>query len=111
MTPEMMTAQAYLQEINQVFSSQAFMTGIEKEKREQVGTTIFKYVEKLVGEQLAPKITGMLIDLPLAELNYSVSTYQLLQAKVHSAYSLLMQTRAAPSAPSAPKPEATAAVQ
>lgn len=36
--------------------------------KQQVGTVIFDFVVKNVGEQLAPKITGMLIDLPLADI-------------------------------------------
>jgi hypothetical protein len=40
--------------------------------KEIIGNTIYKHVEKLVGESKAPKITGMLIDLPEIELNYSI---------------------------------------
>lgn len=29
----------------------------------QIGEMIYEYVEAIVGEELAPKITGMLIDL------------------------------------------------
>ena len=44
-----------------------------QQKKDMVGNTIYKHVEKLVGDQRAPKITGMLIDLPESELNYSIS--------------------------------------
>lgn len=40
-----------------------------------VGNTIYKHVEKIVGDKLAPKITGMLIDLPEVELNYSIAQW------------------------------------
>lgn len=33
--------------------------------KQTVGSTIFEFVTKLVGPQFAPKITGMLIDLPI----------------------------------------------
>ena len=33
--------------------------------REQVGTVLYEYVTQLAGEEKAPKITGMLIDLPI----------------------------------------------
>lgn len=33
--------------------------------KEQVGNTIYEYITELVGQQKAPKITGMLINLPL----------------------------------------------
>jgi len=35
--------------------------------KQQVGNAIFDFVTKLKGAALAPKITGMLIDLPLEE--------------------------------------------
>lgn len=35
----------------------------------QVGEIIYEYVEKIAGESKAPKITGMLIDLPLEEIH------------------------------------------
>jgi hypothetical protein len=34
----------------------------------QVGEFIYEYVEQLAGEEKAPKITGMLIDLPIADI-------------------------------------------
>jgi hypothetical protein len=36
--------------------------------REQVGTVLYEFVGQLVGSEKAPKITGMLIDLPIAEV-------------------------------------------
>ena len=56
-----------------MFVSPEFKNGDRKEKKEIVGNTIYKHVEKIVGDQKAPKITGMLIDLPETELNFSVS--------------------------------------
>jgi len=44
-----------------------------------VGTSIFRQVTAMVGDELSPKITGMIIDLPIADLNFSVSTYETLQ--------------------------------
>ncbi len=43
-----------------------------------VGSYIFPYVTQMVGEEASPKVTGMIIDLPLADLNYSVSTFETL---------------------------------
>jgi hypothetical protein len=34
----------------------------------QVGEFIYEYVETLIGEEKAPKITGMLIDLPVTDI-------------------------------------------
>ena len=60
-----------------------------KEKKDIVGNTIYKHVEKIVGESKAPKITGMLIDLPEAELNFSVSKWANFEQKVMSAFQLI----------------------
>lgn len=46
----------------------------------------------LVGQEFSPKITGMIIDLPIADLNYSVSTLETLHLKVKSAVQLLVDT-------------------
>lgn len=72
-----------------MFMSQEFKNSKKKEKKELVGNTIYKHVEKLVGEMKAPKITGMLIDLPDAELNYSISQWISFEQKVMSAFQLI----------------------
>jgi len=46
-------------------------------------------VEKLAGEDKAPKITGMLIDLPLDECKAYLTDYTKLEEKVREANSLL----------------------
>jgi hypothetical protein len=43
-----------------------------------IGTHIFRYVTSMVTSEFSPKITGMIIDLPLGDLNYSVSTLETL---------------------------------
>jgi hypothetical protein len=43
-----------------------------------VGTFIFPHVIQMVGDEISPKVTGMIIDLPLADLNYSVSSFDTL---------------------------------
>jgi len=58
-----------------MFVSAEFKNADLREKKEIVGNTIYKHVEKIAGEMKAPKITGMLIDLPEIELNYSVSQW------------------------------------
>jgi len=41
----------------------------------QVGEVIYEFVEKIAGEEKAPKITGMLIDLPIEEIRGYLSDY------------------------------------
>lgn len=68
------------------------MTSVEQSKKQMVGTHIFRYVTNFVTAEYSPKITGMIIDLPIADLNYSVSTLETLHIKVKSAVDLLIDT-------------------
>ena len=57
--------------------------------KQQVGEVIYEYVEKISNENLAPKITGMLIDLPLEDIRAYLGNYSILEEKVKQAESLL----------------------
>ena len=93
----------YHEEIQSMFCSQEFKNAPSSQKKEIVGNTIYKHVDKLVGEQRAPKITGMLIDLPESELNFSISQWVNFEQKVMSALNLINKSdRNANSAPQAP---------
>ena len=48
----------------------------------QVGDCIYEYVEKIAGEALAPKITGMLIEMPIPEIQGYFTDYNELIAIV-----------------------------
>ena len=74
----------------QMFTSSKFIQGSEREKKHMIGTLIFKYVTHMVTIDFSPKITGMIIDLPIAELNYSVSTMETLKVRVKDAVTLLV---------------------
>jgi hypothetical protein len=54
-----------------------------------VGEFIYEYVEKFVGEQRAPKITGMLIDLPIEEIKGYLYDFAKLYQKIGDAVNLL----------------------
>lgn len=81
---------AYTQEIYQMFQSQDFAQATAEVRKEIVGTAIYKHVSSMVGEEHAPKVTGMIIDLDPVELNMSIQAYADLQAKVNSAMQLLL---------------------
>jgi Poly-adenylate binding protein, unique domain len=59
-----------------------------------VGEFIYEFVEKFVGEDKAPKITGMLIDLPLEEIKGYLFDFFKLQFKIQEAMHLLTQINA-----------------
>jgi len=85
--------QGYINEVMRLFSDEKFMKATETQKKHMVGSYIFPHVSQMVGDEISPKVTGMIIDLPLADLNYSVSTFETLQAKVRSAVQLLIDTK------------------
>ena len=61
-----------------------------------VGEFIYEYVEKFVGEELAPKITGMLIDLPIEEIKSFLYDFFKLQQKIFEARQILVNTAGMP---------------
>jgi hypothetical protein len=85
--------QGYANEVMKLFSEEKFMKSTETQKKHMVGSFIFPHVGQMVGDEISPKVTGMIIDLPLGDLNYSVSSFDTLQAKVRSAVQLLIDTK------------------
>ena len=57
----------------------------------QVGEVIYEFVEKISDENLAPKITGMLIDLPIEDIKSYLANFNILEEKVKQAESLLRE--------------------
>ena len=60
-----------------------------KDVKDLVGNAIYQFVVTLAGEQHAPKITGMLIDLPLDEIRDYLKDFQKFEKKVQQARTLL----------------------
>ena len=58
--------------------------------KDQVGTVLYEFVNQLVGPK-APKITGMLIDLPIADIQLIMQNYDLFKTRVNQASELLAQ--------------------
>ncbi len=57
--------------------------------KNQVGEFIYEYVEKIMGEEKAPKITGMLIDLSIPEIHAYLIDINKLSTKIGEADTLL----------------------
>ena len=57
--------------------------------KQRVGEAIYEYVEKISGDEQAPKITGMLIDLPMDDIRAYLSSYVILEEKIRQAENLL----------------------
>merc|ERR1712139_211875 len=63
----------------------AAITEINPSYKQIVGSNIFEFVTKLVGTQFAPKITGMLIDLPIVEIQRYCTNFDLFAQRVQQA--------------------------
>merc|ERR1711990_880045 len=53
--------------------------------KQQVGGCIYEYVQRLVGDDKAPKITGMLIELPVNQIKEYMMDFNNLKHKVQEA--------------------------
>lgn len=81
---------SYQQEVYAMFNSTDFAQATAESRKEIIGTAIYKHVTAMVGDQHAPKVTGMIIDLDPVELNMSIQNFADLQNKVNSAMQLLV---------------------
>jgi hypothetical protein len=59
--------------------------------QQHVGSCIFPYVQSVCGPDLAPKITGMLIDLPITEIHAFMKDYYVMVERIRQAKDLLEQ--------------------
>lgn len=71
----------------------AAITEINPNYKNTVGGAIFQFVTQIVGQDFGPKVTGMLIDLPIAEIQKFVTNYDLFQQRVQQAQQLLVQQK------------------
>lgn len=85
------TQMLYTQSIKAVMSSGDFLNLDEDGKREKIGEEIYNYVLEKAGEEAAPKITGMIIDLPFDDLMGSIQSWDGLQEKIQEGLDLLKE--------------------
>ena len=62
---------------------------MEPKKRELIGNIIFDHIERLAGTEKAPKLCGMVIDLPYVELYESLASLDSLARKIKVGVDLL----------------------
>ena len=85
----------YFNTLQSLFKSDDFKATHDdpKARREMIGNAIYEAVEKVVGAEAAPKVTGMIIDLGDIELIPAVSTIENLRVKARDANNLLQQMK------------------
>ena len=60
---------------------------------DQAGTVFFEFVKQILTPEKAPKITGMLIDLPLQDIKQMMQDWNLFQTRVRQADEVLSRPR------------------
>ena len=91
--PNMAPQQAATPQAKYVQAAMQLLPSVQERNpyiKEQVGHLIFDYVQMLCGQEKAPKITGMLIELPVPQIRQYLSTFEALQMRVEEANRLLM---------------------
>ena len=84
---QMNVEQRYLMACQQIFPA---VVPENPNYKDQVGTVLYEHITGLVGAK-APKVTGMLIDLPLEDIKLIMQDWSLLQTRVQQASELLDQ--------------------
>lgn len=82
-TPE----QAYLMACSQIINA---VVPENPNYKDQVGTVLYEYIQQIVGAK-APKVTGMLIDLPIEDIKHVMQDWSLLNTRIQQAAELLNQ--------------------
>lgn len=81
----------YSNQYNDLINSADYHNSGEDDKRNKFGDFIYPFVEKVAGPENAPKITGMIIDLELPDLEGSTSTLASLRDKIREGMELLAE--------------------
>lgn len=81
----------YSRAYNEMINSIEYQSCGDEDKKNKIGDLIYQYVERKAGGENAPKITGMIIDLELLDLEASTSTLQSLNEKITEGIQLLFE--------------------
>ena len=73
----------------------AAVTPANPNVKTHVGQVIFRFVVNLVGQEKAPKVTGMLIDLSIGEMLKYLQHFDLFVGNINQALALLAQQEGA----------------
>jgi len=79
----------YARTYSELLNSLEYQSSSDDDKRNKLGDLMYQYVERKAGTENAPKITGMIIDLELSDLEASTATLQSLNEKITEGLQLL----------------------
>lgn len=86
-SPQQTPEQAYIMACSQIINA---VVPENPNYKDQVGTVLYEYIQQIVGAK-APKVTGMLIDLPIEDIKHVMQDWSLLNTRVQQAHELLNQ--------------------
>lgn len=81
--------QKYSLQLQSLINSPQFKNSSERDRRQLIGTMIFDYVVGFTSEVYAPKITGMVIELPYDQLKSAIQSFQTLRLKSQEALQII----------------------
>jgi hypothetical protein len=81
----------YNQAYSELVNTPDYLNSDDDDRRNKIGDLIYQYVERKSGVDNAPKITGMIIDLELPDLEASTATMQSLNEKINEGMTLLVE--------------------
>lgn len=81
----------YANQYNECVNNAEYQQSGDDEKRNKLGDLIFPYVERAAGGDAAPKITGMIIDLEIQDLEQSTASLASLNEKIREGMNLLQE--------------------
>ena len=84
---------SYYKEIMEMFQSEEFKRTHDdpQARKDVIGNHIYEHIEKISCSAFAPKITGMIIDLPFVDLIPVVSSLENLTEKIRHAEAILRE--------------------
>ena len=86
--PQMSLDNRYLYSCHQILPA---IVAENPNYRTQVGTIFYEFIDALIGAEKAPKVTGMLIELPIEDIKLIMQDFSLLQTRVQQASELIAQ--------------------
>ena len=76
-----------------MYRTDEFKQAVEDDRRNLFGNLFYEYVAPIVGEEYAPKIVGMLIDLKGRFLYEMAATHQTMKTRAQEALKLVQSSR------------------
>ena len=82
-------ATAYHLRMKAALASNQYKGYTQDQRREMIGNMIYELIERQIGEEKAPKVCGMILDLNQTQLHSAIISMDNLKQRVNDAMQLL----------------------